>query len=89
MSVRLGMVGFLIPFFFLGNPILLIGADPTATIAASLWAMFTASIGTIALVGGLEGWLTRRCGIVERVLLLAVAPMMLYPGTLTDVAEND
>ena len=86
LSVRLGMVGFLIPFFFLGNPILLIGADPTATIAASLWAMFTASIGTIALVGGLEGWLTRRCGIVERVLLLAVAPMMLYPGTLTDVA---
>ena len=31
LSVRLGLVGFLIPFFFLGNPILLLGADPAAT----------------------------------------------------------
>ena len=86
LSVRLGLVGFLIPFFFLGNPILLIGADPTATIGGSLWAMFTASIGTVALVGGLEGWLLRRSGWPERLLLLAVAPMMLYPGAATDVA---
>ena len=86
LSVRLGLVGFLIPFFFLGNPILLIGADPAATIAGSLWAMFTASIGTVALVGGLEGWLLRRSGWVERALLIAVAPMMLYPGAATDAA---
>ena len=84
LSVRLGLVGFLIPFFFLGNPILLIGADSTATIGGSLWAMFTASIGTVALVGGLEGWLLRRSGWAERALLIAVAPMMLYPGAVTD-----
>lgn len=84
LSVRLGLVGFLIPFFFLGNPILLIGADPAATTAASLWAMFTASIGTIALVGGLEGWFIRRCNWLERLVLIMVAPLMLHPGAMTD-----
>lgn len=85
LSVRLGLVGFLIPFFFLDNPILLIGADATATLAGSLWAFFTASVGTVALVGGLEGWFVRRSNWLERAVLVAVAPLMLYPGSLTDV----
>ena len=86
LSVRLGLVGFILPFFFLGNPILLVGADPSATVAASLWAAFTASVGTIALVGGLEGWLLCRCSWPERLVLIAVAPLMLYPGLATDAA---
>ena len=85
LSVRLGLIGFLIPFFFLDNPILLIGADPTATIAGSLWTMFTASIGTIALVGGLEGWFVRRCCWPERLILITIAPLMLHPGAMTDL----
>lgn len=28
MAVRLGLIGFIIPFFFLDNPVLLIGVDP-------------------------------------------------------------
>ena len=86
LSVRLGLIGFLIPFFFLDNPVLLIGADPTASMAGSLWAFFTASIGTVALVGGLEGWFLRRSSWPERAVLIAVAPLMLYPGHLTDAA---
>lgn len=85
LSVRLGLIGFLIPFFFLDNPILLIGADPTATLTGSLWAMITASIGTIALVGGLEGWFLRKCNILERLVLLIIAPLMLHPGSMTDI----
>ncbi len=85
LSVRLGLVGFLIPFFFLGNPVLLIGADAAYTVAESLWSMFTACIGTVALVGGLEGWFVGRSGILERAALIAVAPLMLHPGTATDV----
>ena len=84
LSVRLGLVGFLIPFFFLGHPILLIGADPSAALAGSLWAFFTATVGTAALVGGLEGWLLQRAGWPERVILLAVAPLMISPGVATD-----
>ena len=84
LSVRLGLIGFLIPFFFLDNPILLIGSDPTATLTASLWAFVTASVGTVALVGGLEGWFVRKANWLERLVLIAVAPLMLYPGTMTD-----
>ncbi|MCI9156180.1 MAG: TRAP transporter permease [Lawsonibacter sp.] len=85
LSVRLGLVGFLIPFFFLDNPVLLIGADPAAATVGSLWAFFTASVGTVALVGGLEGWFLRRSSWLERAVLIAVAPLMLYPDTITDV----
>ena len=46
--------------------------------------MFTASIGTVALVGGLEGWFVRKANWPERVVLIAVAPLMLYPGAVTD-----
>ena len=85
LSVRLGLIGFLIPFFFLDNPVLLIGADPAFTVAESLWAMVTASVGTVALVAGLEGWLVRRCSWLERIVLIAVAPLMLHPGAFTDL----
>ena len=86
LSVRLGLVGFIIPFFFLDNPILLLGADPSATVAGTAWAALTASVGTVALVGGLEGWFLRRCSWLERLILIAVAPLMLYPGLATDGA---
>lgn len=85
LSVRLGLIGFLIPFFFLDNPILLIGADPTATVAGTVWAVLTACIGTVALVGGLEGWFLRKSAWPERLVLIVVAPLMLYPGHVTDV----
>ena len=85
LSVRLGLIGFLIPFFFLDNPILLVGVDPAASIAGTLWAVLTACIGTVALVGGLEGWFLRKSSWLERLVLMVVAPLMLYPGHLTDV----
>ena len=45
----------------------------------------TACVGTVALVGGLEGWLLRKASLPERAVLVAVAPLMLYPGWVTDV----
>lgn len=83
-AVRLGVIGFLMPFFFLGNPILLIGADASYSAAMTLWASLTASIGTVALVAGLEGWLVGKANVAQRILLIATAPLFLYPGVLTD-----
>ena len=85
LSVRLGLIGFLIPFFFLDNPILLIGSTPDFTALETLWAALTASVGAVALVGGLEGWFLRRSNLPERALLIAVAPLMLLPGWKTDL----
>lgn len=84
-AVRLGLIGFIIPFFFLDNPILLVGVDPKATTIATLLAVVTASLGTIALVAALEGWLLGKCSIPERMFLLLAAPAMLYPGSATDL----
>lgn len=84
LSVRLGLIGFLIPFFFLGNPVLLIGAETSFTMWESLWAGLTASVGTVAMVAGLEGWFLRKTAWWERIVLVAVAPLMLYPGVATD-----
>ena len=83
-AVRLGLVGFLIPFFFLDNPILLIGVDPDATLAATLWTIATALLGTASLVMGLEGWIFRKASPLERLLLIAAAPFALLPGLSTD-----
>ena len=85
-AVRLGLIGFIIPFFFLDNPVLLIGVDPNAALATTLWTVFTACVGTVALVAGLEGWLVQKCNVLERIILVAAAPAMLYPGMFTDFA---
>lgn len=86
LSVRLGLIGFLIPFFFLANPVLLIGASESHSIWVSLWALLTASAGTLTLVGALEGWLLRKAGWIERIILLVAAPLMLKVDVGTDLA---
>lgn len=83
-AVRLGLVGFVIPFFFLGNPLLLIGSSPEATIVQTVWATVTAIFGTIAMVGGLEGWMLCRCNIIEQAALLAVSLCLIHTGHGTD-----
>lgn len=85
-AVRLGLIGFIIPFFFLDNPVLLIGVSKTATLFDTGWAVFTALIGTFALVAGLEGWMLRRCSAVERIILIVSSPFLLLPGVFTDAA---
>jgi TRAP-type uncharacterized transport system fused permease subunit len=85
-AVRLGLIGFIIPFFFLNNPILLLGADKTATFAQSAWTFFTACVGTVSLVAGLEGWLLQKARLLERLVLILAAPFLLYPGMVTDGA---
>ena len=83
-AVRLGLVGFVIPFFFLNNPLLLIGSSPDVTAMQTIWAVTTAIIGTIAMVSGLGGWLIARCHVVERVALLGFSLCLIDPGVGTD-----
>ncbi len=84
-AMRLGIIGFIIPFFFLDNPVLLIGVAEGVSISSTLWSVFTAMLGTLGLVAGLEGWLLYRLNFIERAVLIALAPTLLYPGLMTDV----
>jgi TRAP transporter 4TM/12TM fusion protein len=80
-AVRLGITGFIIPFFFLYNPVLLFNGE---SIVASLIALVTASIGVIALAGGLQGWFVTKTNVAQRILLFVIAGLMISPGISTD-----
>lgn len=84
-SVRLALAGFIIPLFFLANPVLLPLAQEGAVLNTIL-ATLTAAIGTVMLSGGLEGWFVMKQHWTERILSIAAALLLLYPGTVTDIA---
>jgi len=83
-AVKLGLVGFILPFFFLDNPVLLLGVTNVGWMV-SLKAAITASVGTIALAAGLNGYMFKKCSIAERILLVVSAIAMIHPGAMTDV----
>lgn len=77
-SVRLGLIGFIVPFFFIFNPTLLLTGG---TVAEYIYAGVTASIGGIAFAAGLKGYLFMETFWVERILLL-IAGICLIDTTL-------
>ena len=84
-AVRLALTGFIIPLFFLTNPVLLpLAGDYTAI--ATIISVITAAIGTILLSGALEGWFVTKQHWIERILFSVAALLLLYPGTITDIA---
>ena len=84
-SVRLALAGFIVPLFFLANPVLLPLAQEGAAFT-TVMATITASAGTVMLAGGLEGWFAVREHWIERILFIAAALLLLYPGAVTDIA---
>ena len=60
------------------------GAEKPAAPAAGAMAVLYGLLLPLAYIG-LEGWLLRRCSWPERAVLILIAPLMLYPGTLTDL----
>lgn len=76
-ACRLGVTGFLIPFFFLYNPELLVGQGGGWL---SLWALATAAIGVVALAAGLSNWFLKKPNLIQRLLLLVTAFLMINPG---------
>ncbi len=79
-SVKLGIVAFIIPFMFVYQPALLLQGD---TFALAI-ACATAVIGVIGLAMGMQGWMLARCALWERVLLVLGGLTLIYPGPATD-----
>ena len=84
-AVKLGLTGFILPFFFLDNPLLLIGTVEDASFWITLRAFITSSLGVIALSAGLQGMLFKKCSIIERTLLCVVAVLAIDTGLTTDI----
>src|SRR5213076_3226677 len=84
---------FLVPFMFVLDPsgtgLLLTGSFKT--LAGADWGSialvtFTAAVGIVALAGGLQGWLWKRCPLWERALLVVAGFLRVYPKTLFDIS---
>lgn len=84
-AVKLGIVGFIIPFFFLTNPILLIGVLPNISIFTTIFAVITAIIGVLCLSSGFQGMLYSPCSIPIRIILILSGLLTMHPSFLTDI----
>jgi TRAP transporter 4TM/12TM fusion protein len=80
-AMRLAVAGFIIPFFFVYQPALLLSGDPIHVVLA----IITSVVGVICLGVAVEGWLFRKTNILERVLFFGGGLSLAYPGLTTDV----
>ncbi len=81
-AVKLGLTGFIIPFFFLYHPALLF--DGT-NLLNFIIALSTATIGVISLSSGLQGWLYTQNSLLQRLILITIAFLMIESSFVFDV----
>lgn len=81
-AARLGIVSYIIPFFFVYKPPLLLAGS----IDAIAMAVITGLIGCYFLSSGMMGHLLRGLNWPQRILMVACGIAMLYPGWQTDAA---
>jgi TRAP-type uncharacterized transport system fused permease subunit len=84
-AVRAGAPAYIVPFMFVYEPALLFILDDEQSWYHAVWPIATASIGVIALAGGLFGWLLSHANVVQRVLLVVGAMSLIKPGGITDL----
>jgi len=80
-ATRLGLAGFLIPYFFCYSPAMLLQGDILSILQVSI----TSIIGVYLLAAGLVGYMWRPLKVYERGLLIAAALLMVDSGLITDV----
>ncbi len=79
-ATRLGLAGFLIPYFFCFTPAMLM----QGTTVEILRVCVTSLVGIYFLAGGLEGYMYRSLHAVERALLIIGALLLVDGGVITD-----
>ena len=86
LAVRVGLAGFLLPFYFLLNPVLLIGCAPEGTaVFTIIRSIVGATMGIFILAAGTEGWLVDKSTWIERALCLVASLMLIDAGLITDL----
>lgn len=78
-ACQLGIVGFLVPFFFLYNPALLFGE---AAIGSSVWAGTFACIASVCLAAGFANRFFHKANVVQRASFFIAAILMLIPDVM-------
>jgi TRAP-type uncharacterized transport system fused permease subunit len=81
-AIRLGLVAFLVPFFFVYQTELLLSGRPADVVLA----IATAALGVVCFAAALEAWLASRLGTGERVVLAVAGLMLMDARIYTDGA---
>ena len=91
-AIRLGISGFIVPFFFLDNPVLLYGSTEGISLFTTLYSFLTACLGVLALSGGLSGLPLEKFApsvsalrLFCRCLLVAAGVLFISPSPITDL----
>jgi TRAP transporter 4TM/12TM fusion protein len=80
---------FVVPFVFVLDPAgvgLLLKTPPEGSWPSVAWIAASACLGIATLAAGAQGWLLRRCSVVERVLLIVAGLALVYPSATSDTA---
>lgn len=80
-AAMLAGAGFIVPFMFVYGPELLLIGEPLAIVHA----VITASVGVVCLAAGGVGFARRRLAWWERLIAVAGALVLVYPGWTSDV----
>lgn len=80
-AFRMGLAGYIVPFLFVLNPVLLLQGKAGEVALAAV----TGTIGVACLCVGLEGYFRRPLALLPRVLLLGAAFNLMIPGLTTDL----
>lgn len=90
-AIKLGIAGFIVPFFFLDNPVLLYGSTEGVSAGATAYAFVTACCGVLALASALSGLPVGKVPgsvtalrLTARALLAAAGILFISPGLVTD-----
>ena len=90
--MKLGIAGFVLPFFFLNNPVLLYGSTEGVTMGETIRAFATSCVGVLAMSAGLASLPvckyaagTTALRIVCRAMLLIGGLLFVNPTLVTDV----
>jgi TRAP-type uncharacterized transport system fused permease subunit len=79
-ATRLGLAGFILPFMFVYNPVMLMEGAPLEV----LFAFGTGLLGAWSLAAGLQGYVFGRLNILQRLVFIAGALLLIQPGLATD-----
>jgi TRAP-type uncharacterized transport system fused permease subunit len=80
-AFKLALAGFIVPFFFIYSPAMLLQVDSNLLIA---WTCVTGLIGTALLAVGIEGYLYLRLPAFLRIVFFIAALTLIEPGLTTD-----
>ena len=80
---KLAIAAFLIPYMFCLNPAMLL---IDTSVSEFVVIIITSVIGMFAIAAGMEGYMLTNLNPLFRIILIAAGLMLIYPGTVTDIA---